>query len=107
MESPNPEGSSYRNLVLKITAQIEDFKIDLESQIPMLRTYSEKLIAERSRNRIEIELILDSLLSLTFLGHAETEFLNLLTYYKKVSPSDAEFYHREYFGSSSSGKENS
>lgn len=96
MDPYNKDDSSFKRLVFRTAAQIEEFQIDLESQIPLLRKFSQNIIEENSRSRIEIELVLDSLLTLTIMGHKEIDFLDLLTYYQQLSPKGAEFYLREF-----------
>ena len=53
-------------------------------------------IAQKSKNVIEIEHTLDTLLDYTMLNVGEEEFKRLNRYYGSVNQNNADFYWRSY-----------
>lgn len=83
---------SFKN----ITASIQLFQNDLKHYLPALEKEVFQLIKNKSNNSKEIEMMLDTLLSLTDLGIGDDLYIKLLEHYKTIDAEGAAFYWNGY-----------
>ena len=84
--------SDYEALVNGIGQAFKGFQATLSTHLPFLEQEVNTLIAQKSKDEKAIEHLLDTLVSLTTAGVAESLFIRLLEYYKTVNAEYAADY---------------
>lgn len=68
----------------------------IESRMPAITREVDRMIVERETSAQNIEYMLDTLLSLAYMGKGEEEFKRLTRYYSGISREAARDYRRYY-----------
>ena len=85
-----------KKLIDDITQIFQSFTDTLLTYLPSLEREVNSLIEAESKDGRNIELYLDTLLSLTEMSIADDLFIKLLEYYKNIDEEGARFYWNEY-----------
>jgi len=80
----------------KIKKSIEHLEMIVEQEMPTIRTEVSRMIEEKETSVKKIEAMLDTLLSLAYMGKGEQEFIMLNTYYSGINKANAEFYSHSH-----------
>ena len=85
-----------KELFNSIKEIIENFNKKIVEMMPELEANVELIISNKSKNKNEIEHLLDTLLDIGLHGFGKKSFIKLLEYYKTIDSEGADFYWHEY-----------